>query len=127
MTARVRGGDAGGASAEGVGEQGRQVNYAREAIALGKGALAEERVTRAATAVLLPEAHEAHTRSYGDGERDARISVREEGERRKARKGAQVSQGQHETEGGDDQEGRRPWGRRTDAQINLLTYLGQSL
>ena len=107
-----------------VGEQDGQVNDAREAITRGEGALAEERVACAATAALLLEAHEAHARRYG--ERDARASEREEGDWRKARKGAQDSQCQHEAEGGDDQEGRRCWGRRTDAQIHLLTYLGQS-
>ena len=100
---------------------------AREAIARGEGALAEERAECAATAALLPEAHEAHTRSYGDGERDTRASEREEGEQRKAREGARGSQCQHETVGGDEQEGRRCWGQYTDTQIHLLAYLGQSL
>ena len=110
-----------------VGEQDGQVNDAREAITGEEGALAEERVARVATAVLLPEAHEAHARSYVDGERDASASKQEEGERQKAHEGAQGSQYQHETEGGDDQEGWRCWGRRTDAHVHLLTYLGQSL
>ena len=110
-----------------VGEQGGQVNDAREAIAHGEVALAEERVMCVATPVLLPEAHEAHARSYRDRERDTRASEREAGERQKASEGARGSQCQHETEGGDDQEERRRWGRHTDTQIHLLTYLGQSL
>ena len=66
-------------------------------------------------------AHVAHTWRYG--ERDARAREREEGERWKAREGAQGSQCQHDAEGGDDQGGRRHWGRRLDAYIHLLTYL----
>ena len=82
-------------------------------------------MARAATAALLLEAHKAHVWRYG--ERDAGASEQEEGERRKAHEGAQGSQCQHKTEGGDDQEGRRRWGQHTDAQIHLLTYLGQPL
>ena len=74
-----------------VGEQDEQVNNARETIAHGEGALAEEWAARAAAATLILEAHEVHTQSYGDRERNAHASKREEGKRRKACKGSQGS------------------------------------
>ena len=43
------------------------MNNVWEAITLGDGTLAEKRAARAANAALIPEAHEAHARSYGDG------------------------------------------------------------
>ena len=95
------------------------MNTAREATAREEGPLVEEQVARAATTALLPEAHEAHTQRYG--ERDAHAIKREEAKRQKAHEGAQGSQCQHETEGVDNQEGRRRSGRRTDTQIHLLT------
>ena len=62
------------------------MNDAREAIARGEGALAEERTARAATTALLLEVHKAYTLRYG--ERDAHIREREDGHRWKAREGA---------------------------------------
>ena len=56
----------------------------REVVPRGEGTLAEGQAAHGATT--------AHAQSYGDRERDARASEREESDRRKAREGAQGSQ-----------------------------------